>query len=183
MPRDGSTRPPPGCLHRWQASSHRSLPQITPVACRSELASRWHYPATTRFASIAGKPAPTGHPHRSPRSPVGASLPRDGITRPPPGLPPSLASQLPQVTPTDHPGRLQERACLAMAAPRPPPGCLHRWQASSHSTPASIPVASIAGKPAPTGHSHRSPRSPVGASLPRDGVSPISLTGAANTCP
>ena len=67
LPRDGITRPPPGCLHRWQASSHRSPPQIPPVACRSELASRWQHPTTTRLPPSLASQLPQNtslHPGR-----------------------------------------------------------------------------------------------------------------------
>ena len=85
----------PGCLHRWQASSHRS-PGLHPPPCRSELA-RDGCNLTNPVACIAGKPAPTDHPASTP-PPCRSELARDGSNTTNP-----LACIAGKPAPTDHP--------------------------------------------------------------------------------
>ncbi len=184
-----------GCLHRWQASSHKgvcvrsgpfrsqlagdgfgSILQIQPVAC------------------IAGKPART-RVYVSGPGPVGASLlamvsaQSCRYSR----LPASLASQPPQGCMCQV-RALWEPACWRWLRlnPADTAGCLHRWQASPHkgvcvrSGPCGSqlagdgfgsilqiqPFACIAGKPAP--HKGVCVRSgPCGSQLAGDGFGSI----------
>ena len=121
-----------GCLHRWQASSHKGVWALwEEPACW-----RWFRlnPADTAGACIAGKPPPTMMYVSGPGS-VGASLLAMAsaqscrYSR----LPASLASQLPQWFKCQV-RALWEPACWRWFRlnPADTAGCLHGWQASSH---------------------------------------------------